>query len=123
MRGRGRGIAGTGPAEAGVVIGRDARHRSDEFADEAARVLAGAGIRVHPLPGPQPTPLLPCPAGHLRGAAGSMIPASQNPPAENSYKLYLGDGAQIVPPADVEIEAAIRALRPLSQGGGAPPDG
>jgi len=50
------GNGGPGAAEAGVVIGCDARHRSDEFADEAARVLAGAGIRVHLLPPRNPTP-------------------------------------------------------------------
>ena len=120
--GRGRAMVGPGAAEAGVVIGRDARHRSDEFADEAARVLAGAGIRVHLLPGPQPTPLLAFAVRHLRSAAGIMITASHNPPADNGYKLYLGDGAQIVPPADVEIESAIRALGPLSQVRLAPPD-
>ena len=109
-------------AESGVVIGCDARHRSAEFAQEAARVLAGAGIAVHLLPPRQPTPLLAFGVRHLAAAAGIMITASHNPPADNGYKLYLGDGAQIVPPADLEIEAAIRSIDLLSRIPVAPPD-
>ena len=111
-----------GSAEAGVVIGCDARHRSDEFADEAARVLAGAGIRIHLLPPQQPTPLLAFAVRHLKAAAGVMITASHNPPADNGYKLYLSDGAQIVPPADAEIQSAISQLGKLSQIPVAAPD-
>ena len=96
-------------------MGCDARHRSAEFVDEVAAVLAGADIAVHVLPLPCPTPLLAFAVRHLGAAAGVMVTASHNPAADNGYKLYLSDGAQVIPPADAEIEQLIADLGPLSQ--------
>ena len=109
-------LLGPGSAAQGsVVVGCDARHRSAEFAGEVAGVLAGAGIAVHVLPLPCPTPLLAFAVRHLGAAAGVMVTASHNPAADNGYKLYLSDGAQVIPPVDAEIEQRIAGLGPLSQ--------
>lgn len=110
-----------------VVVGRDARHGSDRFASDIAGVLAASGREVAAFDAPVPTPLLAYAVLELGAAAGVMVTASHNPPSDNGVKVYAGDGAQIVSPADDQIARRMQALEHVSglpsDAGGAVPVG
>ena len=103
-----RGVEGS--AEAGILIGFDARRKSDVFAFDTARVAAARGMKAMLLPQLLPTPVLAWNISRLGVAAGVMVTASHNPPQDNGYKVYLGSGAQIVPPHDELISDAIESF-------------
>lgn len=102
-------------AQRGVVVGYDGRRMSREFAEAAARVIASEGLPCHLFDDLGPTPLVAYAVLALDAAAGVMVTASHNPPEYNGYKVYWGNGAQIIPPQDVGIAAAIDAAPPASE--------
>lgn len=107
-----RQLATVGP----VLIGHDARHKSAEFAAESAEILGGMGFRPILVDGPAPTPLVVFGIRELDCVGGIVVTASHNPPEDNGYKVYLGDGRQIAAPHDVSIATAMeaQAKKPLS---------
>ena len=97
-------------AARGVVVAFDARHDSERFALDVAAVVAAAGVVVHRFPTHQPTPIGAFAQRDLDAAACVVVTASHNPPQDNGYKVYVEGAAQIVPPTDGAIAAAIDAV-------------
>ncbi len=109
-------LVAKGMAGGRVIIGYDARYNSDVFARDTAEIMAGAGLEPLLCERHLPTPVVAFGIGHFDCVAAVVVTASHNPPQDNGYKVYLGDGSQIVPPADAEIAAEIAAVasRPLA---------
>ena len=98
------------PEASTVVIGRDARYGSEDFANVTARVLADAGHRPRIFADPVPTPIIAHLVGVTEAAAGVMVTASHNPATDNGYKVYVADGGQLQPDDASRIEATMAAL-------------
>ncbi len=94
----------------GVAIAHDSRRFSQEFADEAARVLAANNISAYIFDGLRPTPVLSYAVRKLKAISGIVITASHNPPEYNGYKVYWEDGGQITSPKDKEIIAKVNGI-------------
>ncbi len=86
-----------------VIVGYDARYKSADFARDTAEIFAAAGFDPLLVGEPTPTPVVAFGIRHFGCVAGVVVTASHNPPQDNGYKVYLGDGSQIVPPVDGEI--------------------
>ncbi|MGA1324212.1 MAG: phospho-sugar mutase [Candidatus Nanopelagicales bacterium] len=93
-----------------LIVGYDARHNSYRFALDTVEIAAGLGIESLLLPNALPTPVLSFAIRYYSADAGVMVTASHNPAADNGYKVYLGDGSQIISPVDSEIAAQIDAV-------------
>lgn len=101
--------------EKGVVIAYDSRHKSPEFSMEAAKVLAGNGIKAYVFESLRTTPELSYSVRELGAAGGIVVTASHNPPEYNGYKVYGEDGGQLVPQhANVVIDE-IRRINDYSE--------
>lgn len=94
----------------GVVIAYDSRHKSPEFALEAAKTLATKGIKAYLFDELRPTPQLSFSVRKLSAFAGIVITASHNPPEYNGYKVYGSDGAQLLPEAADQVINYVNAI-------------
>ena len=105
--GFGRWLNANGSGGGKILIGYDARYNSADFARDSAEILSGLGFETILTETFVPTPVVAFGIRHLGCVAAIVVTASHNPPADNGYKVYLGDGSQIIPPADAEIAACI----------------
>jgi phosphoglucomutase len=97
-----------------AVIAYDSRNYSDLFALEAAKVLAGNGIKVYLFSSLRPTPELSFAVRELGATTGIVVTASHNPSKYNGYKVYWNDGCQVTPPHDDAIVALANSVKEIT---------
>lgn len=95
---------------ASVAVSFDSRIKSDLFAREAARVLAGNGVKAYIFPQLEPTPVLSFAVRECGCQAGIMVTASHNPSKYNGYKCYGADGCQMTDHDAGEVTGHIRKV-------------
>jgi len=93
-----------------LVVAHDVRHFSRAFAESVAAAWCALGGEAWLFDGPRSTPQLSFTVRHLGADAGVVITASHNPPHDNGFKCYLGDGGQVLPPHDTAIVARVESL-------------
>jgi len=97
----------------GVVIACDTRLSSPELSKYTAQVCAAAGFKTYLFEDFRSTPELSFAVRELGAAVGIVISASHNPPADNGFKAYWSDGAQLVAPHDkgvLDVAAGISEI-------------
>lgn len=102
-------------AHMGVAIAYDSRRMSREFADLAAAVLNGNGIKAYVFESLRPTPELSFSVRYLKCTAGIVITASHNPAEYNGYKVYWQDGVQVTFPRDNEIITEVNNIKDFGE--------
>jgi phosphomannomutase len=95
------------------AIGYDTRHRSREFAELCAGIMAAAGFKVWFLDGYRSTPELSFTVRNKNCDCGIMITASHNPPSDNAVKVYWSTGGQLLPPHDENVIDRVYSVREI----------
>lgn len=106
-------------SQKGVVIACDTRLSSPELSRYTAQVCAAAGFKTYLFDDFRSTPELSFAVRELGAAAGIVISASHNPPADNGFKAYWSDGGQLVSPHDkgvLDVASRITTINEVDYG-------
>jgi len=108
-----REVVGNKPL--GCAIAYDTRHRSREFAELCAQIMAAAGFKVWFLDGYRSTPEISYTVRYKHCDCGIMITASHNPPSDNAVKVYWSSGGQLLAPHDNGVIDRVYGVREITR--------